>query len=965
MSQKPFPLFSGLQIVLCSPQRQALLLSFMVFASGTLHAELPRARLATIFPPGGQIGTTFEVTITGQDLEYPDRLLFPQEGFSAKPKLAAEGNQPEPNKFVVTIGTNVPPGFYEARFVGRFGATNPRLFTVGDQREITEAAEHRSFKAAQEIQINTVVNGRATANAADYFRFTAKKNQLLLIRCLAGEIDSRMDAVLVLLDANESELDRSRRGGLIDFTAPADGAYVIKAHDLLFGGGDEHFYRLSVSTAPRIDFTLPPAVVAGAKTRISLFGRNLPGGVPQPAVTLDGMPLEKLDVDVEAPERVSLLPPAPDGTRLIPPAFGTRGFTYILRTPAGASESVFIPFADRSITAEMEPNQQAEQAQKVTIPCEIGGQFYPKGDVDSYVFEAKKGAILTIEVVSHRLGLPTDPFLLVQRVTRNDKGEHKVTDVTEQADGDANLGGVEFNTASRDPSARVEIKEDGLYRVVVRDLFNRNRSDPRLVYRLILRPETPDFQLAVTSPFPPPANKDAKDLSFWTPLLRRGGTLPLKVVAARRDSFKGDIQLKAEGLPAGVRALETTIPGDKNTATLFLIADETVTNWTGPIRVLGVAKPGETEIRREATAITMLRNVVNYDTDPVRSRVLHDFVLAVSATESEPLSLEPATNAVFDTCVAAKLQIPLTLTRRGEFKQAVKAKVEGLPALDSAKEVEFAANTNLATLELDLTQQKLSAGTHTFHLLSRAPGKYRRITDDEAKAIETTAKTAQEAAKQAEKDIKELAEPIKKANESLAGATKAADEAEAQAKSATEQEGEKLRETAQVAQTAKTAAQKTADELKAKLKAAEKTKAESEKLVKEAPDKTKYQDVSVTIFSTPITIKVAAAPVTMKVDLPSGSLAAGKSIEIPVTIQRQFGFAEAVELSLTPPGETKDVKVVKLTVPKDQTQAKLVLETGPNTAIGELKLSLQAAVKFNGQDLKVEQAVPIKVAAAK
>ena len=48
-------------------------------------------------------------------------------------------------------------------------------------------------------------------------------------------------------------------------------------------------------------------------------------------------------------------------------------------------------------------------------PCEIAGQFFPAGDVDCFTFDAKKGDVFWIEVFSQRLGLPTNPFLLVQR----------------------------------------------------------------------------------------------------------------------------------------------------------------------------------------------------------------------------------------------------------------------------------------------------------------------------------------------------------------------------------------------------------------------------------------------------------------------------------------------------------------------------------------------------------------------
>ena len=51
---------------------------------------------------------------------------------------------------------------------------------------------------------------------------------------------------------------------VIDFTAPGDGEFAVKVHDFLYAGSPEHFYRLALSAAPRIDFVLPPAGVPGA-----------------------------------------------------------------------------------------------------------------------------------------------------------------------------------------------------------------------------------------------------------------------------------------------------------------------------------------------------------------------------------------------------------------------------------------------------------------------------------------------------------------------------------------------------------------------------------------------------------------------------------------------------------------------------------------------------------------------------
>jgi len=59
------------------------------------HAQLPLARLSTVFPPGGRTGTTFEVTVTGADLDEANQLRFSHSNITAQPKVAEKTGEPE------------------------------------------------------------------------------------------------------------------------------------------------------------------------------------------------------------------------------------------------------------------------------------------------------------------------------------------------------------------------------------------------------------------------------------------------------------------------------------------------------------------------------------------------------------------------------------------------------------------------------------------------------------------------------------------------------------------------------------------------------------------------------------------------------------------------------------------------------------------------------------------------------
>ena len=202
----------------------------LLVGQGSLLAELPVVRLLTVFPPGGKIGSQVEVALSGADLDEASQLHFSHTGITAKQKVGETNGLPEANKFLVNIAAGVPPGIYEARVVGRFGISNPRAFVVSDLPETIAPTTNHSSATAAAIALDSIINGHAEANAVDFYKFTARKGQRILIECQAGEIDSRMEAAMILYDTAGKELQRDRSGGSLDFVAAADGEFRIKVY---------------------------------------------------------------------------------------------------------------------------------------------------------------------------------------------------------------------------------------------------------------------------------------------------------------------------------------------------------------------------------------------------------------------------------------------------------------------------------------------------------------------------------------------------------------------------------------------------------------------------------------------------------------------------------------------------------------------------------------------------------------
>jgi len=222
-----------------------------VLMSPTAHAQsvcLPAPRLLTTMPMGGKVGTSLEVTITGENFEEVGELSFSNAGITATSKLDSNG-VPIANKYVVVIADDCPVGIHEARVMTRLGVSSSRVFNVGSLPETIRTQANRSLETAMPLILNSTCNVVMTAKAVDFYTFEATKGQRVVADCAAKGIDSKLNAVLIIADSQGQDLLAERRGGELDFTAPESGQYVIKVHDLTFNGGAPYFYRLTLQTA--------------------------------------------------------------------------------------------------------------------------------------------------------------------------------------------------------------------------------------------------------------------------------------------------------------------------------------------------------------------------------------------------------------------------------------------------------------------------------------------------------------------------------------------------------------------------------------------------------------------------------------------------------------------------------------------------------------------------------------------
>ena len=654
---------------------------------------------------GGTVGSQVEIKISGENIEDADELYFSDTRLTATRKLDAAGKA-EPNKYVVSIAADCPTGIYEARVMTRLGISSSRVFSVDTLPESNQKSPNTTVATAMELAVNSICNGVITAKSVDHYRFNANKGTRYIINCAAKAIDSKLDAVLILADANGQDLVAERRGGVLDFTAPADGVYMIKIHELTFRGGSEFFYRLSLQEVP----TAAPLPLFASTKSVSSFS----------------WPPEGLE--------------------------------------------------EKALQAEVEPNAPA-QSQKITLPCDIAASFFPAADVDCYEFAAKKGEVWWIELASERLGLPTDASVLVQRAT-GEGASQTWTDVAEFSDIASPMkpssngyayDGPPYDAGSGDVLGKLEIKEDGIHRLQVTDLFGGTRSDPRNVYRLVIRQAAPDFAIVAWPLHMELRNGDRA--AFSKPIALRGGaTVAMEVVAVRRDGFDGEIELNMEGLPPGVTAKGIKIAPGKSRGIMLVSATQDAPRAIANVKFLGRATINGQAVTRPCRMAELKWPVPDSWSEIPEPRLVADVPVSVSGFEAAPLTLVASENKVWEVGENEQLTIPLKHLRRSEFSAATLQLRTFGEGFERVPQFDVNLTDDGSNAVLNVGGLKIPPGDYTIAFYGGAVAKYRYCP--EAIPIMEALQ------RQAEKDANAIAEELKKleseATNTTAAETKAA-----------------------------------------------------------------------------------------------------------------------------------------------------------------------------------------------
>ena len=239
--------------------------------------ELPF--VTSLFPLGGEMGKTTLVDIKGWNLPAT--------------QMAPNVSTPGIHQISLSNGKLVP---------------NRISYKVDTLPEILEQEPNNSPDTAQLVTLPIIVNGRiGVPGDWDIFRFEGKAGQDIVAEVHARRLDSPLDSVLKLTDAQGRQLafndDHEDKGSGLNthhadsyLTAklPANGTYFVHLGDIQRKGGPEYAYRLRLS-APQPDFELRMApssinLRAGSSTPLTVYALRKDGFSGEIALTLTDAP---------------------------------------------------------------------------------------------------------------------------------------------------------------------------------------------------------------------------------------------------------------------------------------------------------------------------------------------------------------------------------------------------------------------------------------------------------------------------------------------------------------------------------------------------------------------------------------------------------------------------------------------------------------------------------------------------
>jgi hypothetical protein len=510
---------------------------------------------------------------------------------------------------------------------------------------VAEVEPNNDFAKPQKVALESIVNGVADNEDVDYFVVEAKKGERICAEVEGIRLGATFfDPYVAIMDMKRFELAVSDdsapawQDAFAAIVAPEDGAYIIQVRDSAYTGNSNCVYRLHLGRFPRPTAVLPAGGKIGETVELRWIGDVL--GETRSTATLPDHP--EADFGIYAQDERGMAP--------YPTLFRLSTFGNVL---------------------ESEPNNDAAHATPFAAPLACNGVIERAGDVDQFVFNARKGDRYEVKVFARAIRSPLDAVLSIAARTGAAVGRND----------DAN--------GSPDSALTFNAPADGEYVISIQD--HLLKGGPDYVYRIEIAPMEPLLTLSVPNESP----YQRRNPPIVVPVPR--GSRQAILVNASRTGFSGDLAIDALGVPAGV-----TLEADRMTAALatypVLFHADADAPMDGAL-VAFTGKPTDPKLNVPCRFQHPNELVTGQNNAPFWTRTEDRFALAV--TEEAPFDIaviEPRVPLVR----GGSMELKVVAKRKPDFKAPIAvALLWNPPGIGSSGSITIPEGQNEASIPLN------------------------------------------------------------------------------------------------------------------------------------------------------------------------------------------------------------------------------------------------------------------------
>lgn len=528
-----------------------------------------KGNIGFVYPAGAQRGTTFTLTVGGQNLSKATGVLISGDGISGEilptTKAAAKKKKGKKKKdigeednlqladqvrFRVTIAPDAELGMRDVRLILPNGMTNRLYFEVGEIPDVLENAKSELSASSESLPV--CFNGQIMRSDMDRFAFRAERGQQLVLKVkgrefvpyMADAVPGWFQPIIRLFGPDGKEVTYCddytyHVDPVLFYKVPVSGEYMVEINDALWRGREDFVYRIEVGELPFITGISPMGCKKGQKCIVHLRGYNLKSN------TMTVKPAKTGRIALSSRSRTGL-----------------------------TSNTVLFDVTDLEPLAEgRKENTAIENALPLALGQVCEKTFTEALQQHWYRIAVEDKQPVLLSVNARRLGAPTDA-----KITIFDLRGRKVEELDDIEDPDESM-----MTHFADPQLVAKLQPGEYF---VRVMESQGNFGKEYSYRLSYRLSSPDFALQIV-----PA-------TFAVPA---GGTGVFTVNLTRKQKFNSPVHLIVNDLPKGFKVAGVDISKTGKKALVSVTAPEDARQgvFHPVVKGVGTPKKGD-QITREA-----------------------------------------------------------------------------------------------------------------------------------------------------------------------------------------------------------------------------------------------------------------------------------------------------------------------------------------------------------------------------